>query len=268
MPHSSGGGSHGGGSHGGSHSHSSGSRGRSSGRSVRVGRTYFPGAYRYVRYHDGGMDYIYSNHGTLNQSGRTKLSLGLLLFYVPFIIAGFFLISQTVNIPRKMNVSYTPSVEVIDNTDRISSQDEAVITQSASELYETTGVPVCVVFDENSAWVSHYNSLENYAYDVYVNMYNDEDHWLLVYTDDGIDRQAAESFSDWYFEGMQGNNTDKYLPERLTSKFNEDLNKALVNRSNTMGQAFAIAFDEMRADAGRISFNKRAERSLPPQSHA
>lgn len=251
MPHSSGGGSHSGGSHGGSsHSSSSGSRG-SSGSSIRTSHTYFPGAYRYVRYHDGGMDYVYSNDSSLNKSSRSKLSLLLLLFYVPFIIAGIFMATQSVCVPRKMHMSYSPSVQVVDNTHYVSNEEQALVVDSAKSLYETTGVPICVVFDRNAVWETNYNSLENYAYDLYVNRYDDEDHWLIVYTDDGVDRQDVNNFSDWYFEGMQGDNTDPYLPERITSKFNGDLNRALTDKSNSTGEAFAIAFTNMAENAGK-----------------
>lgn len=249
MPHSSGGGSHSSGSHGGSHSSSSRSGGFSD-RSIRTSHIYFPGAYRYVRYHNGGMDYVYSNDSHLNKSDRSRLSsFLLLLFYVPFIITGIFMGTHAVHEPQKMSVPYAPSVEIVDNTYDVSREEQALIKRSASSLYEATGVPICVVFDRNTVWKTNYTSLENYAYDLYVNKYADEDHWLIVYTDNGVNRQDPDNFSNWYFEGMQGDNTDPYLPERITSQFDDDLNRALTDKNNSTGEAFSIAFTNMKENA-------------------
>ena len=267
MPHSSGGGSHSGGSHGGGGSGGGGSRssrrrrGYANDDSISLkpylqnSPVYFPGAYRYARYHDGDMEYIYSSDSNLNQSGHSKTSLLWLLIYVPFIIMGIFLMSESIHLPKKMESSYSQNVEVIDKTHRVSDQEQSLVEQGASNLFKSTGVPICIVFDNNSSWKPYYRRLENYAYDLYINKYDDEDHWLIVYTDDGVDRQDVNEFSDWYFEGMQGNNTDKYLPEYLTTRFNRNLNRALTDKKNTTGYAFYYALSNMADNASKVAIN-------------
>ena len=254
MPHSSGGGSHSGGSHGGSSGshHSHGSSGFSR-PTPRVRDRYFPGSHRYVRRHDdGAVDYIYSDSASLNKHSRPW---ALLLVYIPFLLIGAFVLGLPFHIPHKMDVSYNPPVVVSDLDDRISRADEQLVMEGAQEVYDATGVPICVRFEDNSDWEGNYDSLEDYAYDVYVNMYDDEDHWLIIYTDD-LDRRSANKYSNWYFEGMQGDNTDKALPANMTETFNDNLYMALLDRKNTTGQAFKIGFHDLAKDVGHISFNK------------
>lgn len=257
MPHSSGGGSSSGGSHGGSSSSGGSFGGHGSGSGTRVSHRSFPGAYRYVGYNnDGERDYIYSNSPSLN---KHRISVVLLLFYIPFIIAGVFLGSRVVHIPSTMKTSYTPTVLVMDEEDMISDSDEKLVEKGAEAVYDATGVPVCVRFESNDVWDGsdkEYVSLQGYAFDTYLNMYNDEDHWLIIYTDNSKALTDANARLDWYFEGMQGDNTDKYLPEKVTSKFNTNLYNALSMHDGNIGQSFEESFESLAKDAKRPFINK------------
>lgn len=243
MPHSSGGGSHGGGSHSSSH-HSSGGGSHSSGSSIRTQNTYFTGSHRYVRYHDGRADYIFSSSSSLNKPASKIGRFLLICFYIPFFAVGIFTATQVVEIPKPLTTHYEKNVDVVDVTDRFTDAEEQELYAELTEFYNQTGIPVTIDTEANQYWQGSYNSLENYAYDLYVNHYSDEDHWLIVYSDDLSDRQTAE-FNDWYFEGMQGYNTDGILTTSVTDKFNQNLNKQLLIKNNTTSQAFIIAFEEL-----------------------
>ena len=251
MPHSSGGGSHSGGSHGGSHSSSSsGSRGGHSG--LRISGNRFPGAYRYVGYRDGRPDYVYSDSPRLNRHG---IRWALLLVYIPFLLGGIYLGSLAIHIPRTMHVTHNPTVAIVDKNDMIPAGDEKLIEEGATEVYNATGVPVCVRFEDNSVWEDSYYSLERYAYDTYLDMYTDEDHWLVIYTDNRTTMDEDGGYLDWYFEGMQGDNTDKYLSESMTSQFNSDLHTMLRTQRGSIGQAFNDSFKNLAKNAKRFSIN-------------
>ena len=250
MPHSSGGGSSSGGSHGGS---SSSSGGHGGGRSSRISHRDFPGAYRYMGYNDGRREYIYSDNPSLN---KHRIHIFVLLFYIPFIIAGAFLSANAIHIPSTMKTSYTPTVLVMDEEDMISDSDEKSVEKGAEAVYKATGVPVCVRFESNDAWGGTYTSLEDYAYDTYLNMYNDEDHWLIIYTDNSKALADTNARLDWYFEGMQGDNTDKYLPGQITSKFNTNLYNALSMHNGNIGQSFEESFESLAKDSKRVFINK------------
>ena len=139
MPHSSGGGSHGGGSHGGSH-HSSHSHGGSGRSSRHVRSTYFPDARRYVYYDHHRPVYVYADH------------------------------------PHKLPQNYDYKIVVEDKANVLGNTAE--LRNSLVAFYNRTGISPAVITVENSDWQGYYSDFENYAYDLYVNHFTDESHWL------------------------------------------------------------------------------------------
>ena len=112
-------------------------------------------------------------------------------------------------------------------------------------FYNRTGISPAVITVENSDWQGYYSDLENYAYDLYVNHFADESHWLIVYsTPDGY--SSSDGFEDWYWEGMQGNDTDDVLTESVTNSFNDELQKNLTARTRyTVSSAISTSFDDL-----------------------
>lgn len=248
MPHSSGGGSHSGGSSGSSGGSSFGSSSSSSSSSYHTSTTYFSGAYKYVKYHDGKADCVYSENPNLNSKGPGPIKYLILLIYIPFIVSGLGIMGQSASMPRRINTYYAEPVTVKDDIDVIN--DEDALKETLYEFYAKTGVPVTIMTKDNEEWKPHYNALEYYAYDLYVNTYKDEDHWLIVYSSDG------SVFNDWYFEGMQGDNTDKVLTKEITGKFNANLYKYLLNRNYSVDNAFIKAFGDIYPDLMKFKINK------------
>ena len=217
MPHSSGGGSHSGGSHSGSHhsSHSHGGSGRSS-RHVRS--TYFPDARRYVYYDHHRPVYVYADYDITEK--RSPLRFLMLLFYLPFILFTFSMFAEAYHHPHKLPQNYDYKIVVEDKANVLGNTAE--LRNSLVAFYNRTGISPAVITVENSDWQGNYSDLENYAYDLYVNHFADESHWLIVYsTPDGY--SSSDGFEDWYWEGMQGNDTDDVLTKSVTNSFNDEL---------------------------------------------
>ena len=238
MPRSSGGGSHSGGSHS-SSSHSS----RRSTPRYRSSRTYFPGSYRYVRYRNNQPEYIYSNDPNMNRK-----SIKSLFIYLPLLaIVGFYL-GSLVHIPHKMETVYENPVEIVDGIAVLGSTGQ--LEDTLSGFYAETGIPVSIVTTDN-AWKAHYDAPDDFAYDLYVDRFKDEDHWLIVYTSD-----QGKEYDDWYFEGMQGDNTTGILSEDITDSFNESLTSYLGNRSlYSVSDAFNKAFSDLTPDVMKVHIN-------------
>ena len=240
MPHSSGGGSHGGGSHGGSH-HSSHSHG-GSGRSARhVRSTYFPDARRYVYYDHHRPVYVYADYDITEK--RSPLRFLMLLFYLPFILFTFSMFAEAYHHPHKLPQNYDYKIVVEDKANVLGNTAE--LRNSLVAFYNRTGISPAVITVENSDWQGIYSDLENYAYDLYVNHFADESHWLIVYsTPDGY--SSSDGFEDWYWEGMQGNDTDDVLTESVTNSFNDELQKNLTARTRyTVSSAISTSFDNL-----------------------
>lgn len=242
MPHSSGGGSHHGGSHHSSHhssSHSGHSGSSSRPRTVRT--TYFVGSRRYVRYRNHQPEYIYADYDVTGKSSKvaTTITLFILCF---FALLGIIMISSAMKGPSKLKGNYgNPGIE--DHLGIFDGNDETRILNSLRDFKEETGITPYVITVFNEEWEDNYYGLENYAYDLYVNMFPDEGHWLIVYSQQM--NAEYDSFVDWYWEGMQGDDTDDIISASMADDFTDLLQKYLTASSRyDVAEAIANAFDE------------------------
>lgn len=287
MPHSSGGGSHSGGSHSGSgFSSSSSSSGGSSAKHIK--HTSFPGARRYVYYENYHPVYVYADYDI--RKGTASGKVWSIIGSAVSLLFGIMLIALCYDKPQKMDTSPSYHCEIKDTAGVIDDMDK--VQNAIVDFYDETGIPVeimtvnnedwqgsyskleefaydmyvtefddeehwlvafynrtgispAVITVENSDWQGVYSDLENYAYDLYVNHFADESHWLIVYsTPDGY--SSSDGFEDWYWEGMQGNDTDDVLTKSVTNSFNDELQKNLTARTRyTVSSAISTSFDDL-----------------------
>lgn len=218
MPHSSGGGSHSGGSHSGSgFSSSSSSSGGSSAKHIK--HTSFPGARRYVYYENYRPVYVYADYDI--RKGTASGKFFSILGSAVSLLFGIMLLAMCYDKPQKMDTSPSYSCEIVDCAGVI---DDADMVQSAiDDFYDETGIPVEVMTVNNEDWQGSYSKLEDFAYDMYVT-----------------------EFEDWYWEGMQGNDTDDILTKSVTNSFNDELQKNLTARTRyTVSSAISTSFDDL-----------------------
>ncbi len=233
MPHSSGGGSHSGGGHSSSGSHSGGRSysggGRSYGykRNTRISRNYFLGSARYVYYKNNRPNYFYANCYIDNIRQPSIFSkIFTTLTILPFIILGIIMLKLSIKIPKKLYQDKPYEIIIQDNANVLG--DTANLKETLQNFYKKTGIAPAIITVNNENWERYYNSLENYAYDLYVNNFADEEHWLIVYSEPVTPNII---FNDWYWEGMQGNDTDSILTGKKTYMFNQNMQKYLTSSS-------------------------------------
>lgn len=234
MPHSSGGGSSSGGSYSGSDSSSSFSSSNSSGESessMRCSHTYFSGARRFVGYRNGIEDIVYSNYDITKPV--SKLRYLFLLIYIPFIAVGIFLLTQAVHIPHKLDLPSNSEVAIIDNYDVFDETSDLV--QTLEDFRDQTGITVSIFTTQKDEWRGRFGSLERFAYSTYLNNFDDEKHWIFVYSND----------LDWGWEGMQGDDTDDILTDDVTNLFNSNLNNYFYIDEYSVADAFTMAFNDI-----------------------
>lgn len=237
MPHSSGGGSHGGGSHHSSH-RSSSHRSGSSVSSRRVQNTYFPGARRFVYLHRGTPTYVFADHDITQK--RSPLRFLMLLFYLPFFFAISFMVKDTIVPPKKLTPNYNTDIIIRDEINVLDNTES--LKRSLKAFYDKTGIAPAVFTVSNEDWLGRYSDLESYAYDLYVNAFSDEKHWLIVYSEP---TEPDPEYVDWYWEGMQGNETDYILTSDRTDSFNSSLQRYFTTKSISVCDAISRAFDEL-----------------------
>lgn len=242
MPHSFGGGS----SHGGSHHSSFSSSSSSSYHSApktHIRSSYFPGSRVYVRYVNRRPTYMYSD-GDINSSGVNWIAVVVLIVMVLF---GALALFGSVNKPTKLTWDDVDSTEVdiVDNAGII--DDKTSLRKCLEDFRDYTGVIPSILTVSNSDWMSSYPDLEQYAYNMYVYQYSDEKHWLIVYSEDS---NSYDMFGDWYWEGMQGDDTDGIITESVANAFTDTLhNNFLASNRYTKTQAIVDAFNSIREPA-------------------
>ncbi len=241
MPHSSGGGSHGGGFHsGGFHSSGSGAG------SKHISKSYYPGSSAFVRYHNGKTDVVYSDRDiTKVKKSEYTVVIGVILFITLFMsmffVKAYKSVFKTVLPPKKLNTDYNTAI-VIDDTLGIIS-DEDTMKKNFEKFFGYTGITPSVHTVTDERWSSSYSSLKDYAYDYYVTHFDDEKHWLIVYSKP---ESPIPGFDDWSWEGMQGNDTDGIINEITATDFNSRLHNYLLNDSKyTFEDAINKAFEEI-----------------------
>jgi hypothetical protein len=231
MPHSSGGGSHGGGSHGSSHG---GSRGGGS-RGPTISRGRFPGSTRYVYYRRGEPKYFYADRSF--KPGIQWGRLLLILFYLPFLFVLVPAVAKNIPIAKK---NYDHNIVISDEADVIN--DEQALYDSLERFMKKTGVTPSVVTVYNDVWSKR--TLEEYAYDRYLSEFNDEMHWLIVYSQDSY---PSGSYIDWHWEGMQGDDTDNILTTAAVARFTNDFHSRLQSDDRDVGAQLIASFDQLTA---------------------
>ncbi len=206
MPHSSGGGSHSGGgysSSGSSYSHSGSSSSRSysdnssyssySGSSGTGASSYqkpntmktakFSGAKRYVYFEDSKPVYVWANYD-ITKPIKTRKKITKFLVFMAFWLTGLL---GSIHHPLKLfwteeelAATDVRNPVIIDNANVLG--ETASLKSALSDFYKTTGICASVITAEDSKWINNYTALEHYAYDVYVNTFDDEKHWLILYS--------------------------------------------------------------------------------------
>lgn len=202
---------------------------------------YWEGMQGYVYYDHHRPVYVYADYDITEK--RSPLRFLMLLFYLPFILFTFSMFAEAYHHPHKLPQNYDYKIVVEDKANVLGNTAE--LRNSLVAFYNRTGISPAVITVENSDWQGVYSDLENYAYDLYVNHFADESHWLIVYsTPDGY--SSSDGFEDWYWEGMQGNDTDDVLTKSVTNSFNDELQKNLTARTRyTVSSAISTSFDDL-----------------------
>lgn len=237
MARSGGGGSRGGGSRGGGSR--GGSRGGRSGR--RTSRTRFPGAmrYSYIDRH-GNTQYIYTDRPMRKQSVFSLIfSLIILIpFIFPIFIMGRSVIPNFLPPkPIESHISYetkyiTDTIDVIDN--------EREVTEALKDFHKKTGICPHILTLSHDDWI-RYDSLENYSLEKYYDMFYDEEHFLLVYSEYYYE---DDDYLDWMWECIIGDDTIKILSDSKMNKFNDDFYEELSRSSTPLSDDLIAMFSD------------------------
>jgi hypothetical protein len=235
MPHSSGGGSSSGGFHSGS----------SENNSYRSSRTYFVGSSLYFFYdRKNNMHSMYSNQTPEKMKKNNIMSIIFLSIFLIFIAVVTFFV--TYRNPKKIDLGSYNNTEIVimdENNFLNDFENKQKLESSLLSFKENTGITPRIVFISNDIWKERNTNLEDYSYDRYLRLFKDESHWLIVYSS-----KLNTNKSDWYFEGMQGNDTDSIISDYYANSFTKHLHNNLKEDKLSVCDSIADSFDFINKD--------------------
>ncbi len=259
MPSSSGGGFGGGGSFGGGgFNFSGGSRG-SNGQPIHTVSTRpFAGATRYSYINRHGVICVFYSMGKPKRMNSTaSLIVTGVIILIGLIIAGFTIRSI---IPKKIPAYLCDKTEInyIDNAGIV---DKDAIDTAFNNFYEQTGIQPFLYTLKAEDFPSKYSSitkdtLEDYAYNLYLSKFKDEGHWLLVFVDFG-DKSPYFGWVD-----MAGDNTRNIISDSFFKKFQNDMQVKLNTQSKLDSPAYSKAIAESVDNTLTYAFNYTGEKIM------
>ena len=243
MPHSSGGG-HGGGGHGGGFH---GGHGGSGSSAPRLYRSYRPGYHRYSYMLGGRTRYVYGDDSFLKRNPFSRC-IGFWLSLIICLLMPGIMFGLDSEHSAHLSMKGTHDVKILDSASVFTDAEEAQLYSECEKFYAKSDISITVLTVKNNAWYFN-GSLEQYAYNTYVTKFGtDETRWLIVYsTPDTPDGK-------WYWEGMQGDNTDDRLTEARANKFNKDFQKRL-EKGEAPGTALAASISSLTGYIDKFVIN-------------
>ena len=212
---------------------------------LKTSKTYFPGAKTFFCYNeDNKPEFLYANKDITKEGSNAKGLLWLILFVPLAILIGAGIFYLMFDIPVKLGPYPDTKLIIDDRAGVLSAKEEDSIRDKFEVFRYKTNITPAIITVNNEDWQGHYTILENYAYDLYVNTFDDECHWLFVYSEP---KDKSSGQSDWYWEGMQGTDTDKILTASKTTKFNNNVQRNLLKEDCTTGEAFSEAVNDLSA---------------------
>lgn len=232
MPHSSGGGS-------------GGSGGSGSFGSKKFGSRYYPGSHRYV-YYDllaRSLSYYFSDTEYTKNYAESRKKRSSAISFFCILIGLLVMLAYIPFKPKKIKTNYDTTITIQDDAHVLSGDDKRVLERSFAGFLETTGITPAFLSVNIEDWADRYSSLDQYAYDAYLDRFKDEKHWLIVYSPD-------RNSDIWYWEGMIGNDCSRVITSGHQKEFTRKVQSGLEDSSAyTVGGAISSAFDKTGSNA-------------------
>ena len=158
-----------------------------------IRRRFYKGAKRYSYVDKNGVKKSFYCQGDLDNydTSYLKLPFAACIFFIlgmlfdPQMKPGFFRAQKLPN----------PCSEIVIEDRMNVIEDSQQLLEDLTVFYEKTGVTPGVVTVADFDWSERYENLEDYAMDQYYALYEDEVHWLIVYSAPLNEEGKPRSFS-------------------------------------------------------------------------
>lgn len=242
--------SHGGGSSGGGGSFGGGGGFRSSGsgnsQTKYSKNKPFRGARRYYYVNAMGVTHSFYYAGVPKKRSLTSVIIPPILFVLVGIVMATIIFTMVIPAKLKPSKCTFSGVYISDQDDLFSDREEELLKESFKAFYDKTGIEPYLYAFESSNLPSKYGSetnqkaMEDYAYDIYVNTFPDEGHFMILYSE----TRNSDEITDWIWVDMAGDDTNDLIDDSAFVDFQSSMQRYLRNDSIPNGEAIAKSFDE------------------------
>ena len=216
---------------------------------MRYGNRYYPGANRYVYYRAGMPQYYFSDQPFTLQNARSEKIRMFFTSLISAILAVIFGISGFNSIPQKVKTDYNTEILISDAARLLTDADESDMNEAFLAFQNKTGVTPAFFTINIKELKTKGGNLHDYAYRLYIDTFDDEKHWLVVYCIDNVEKS-------WSWEGMIGDDCGSIITTDLENEFTKQLQSSLKSGSKTLSASVIDAFNQIGQKAGKVSGNK------------
>lgn len=216
---------------------------------MRYGKRYYPGANRYVYYRSGMPQYYFSDRPFTLQEARSEKIRMFFTSLISAILAVIFGISGYNSIPQKVKTDYNTEILISDEARLLTAAEEAEMNEAFLDFQNKTGVTPAFFTINIKELKLMGGNLHDYAYKLYIDRFNDEKHWLVVYCVDNVEKV-------WSWEGMIGDDCGRMITTDLENEFTKQLQRNLKSDSKTLSDSVIDAFSQIGQQARKVSGKK------------
>ncbi len=216
---------------------------------MRFGNRYYRGANRYVYYRSGMPQYYFSDRPYTLQNAKSEKIKMFFSSLISAILAVIFGISGYNSIPQKVKTDYNTEILINDAAGLLSGTEETDMKEAFLSFQSKTGVTPAFFTINIEELRTKGRDLHNYAYNLYINTFDDEKHWLIVYCSDNAEQT-------WSWEGMIGDDCGSMITADLENQFTKHLQSGLTSNSKTLSASVIEAFTQVGQQSGKIPGKK------------
>ncbi len=189
----------------------------------------------------------------------------LIIFMIPFILPvfiGIAVIFTNIGNEKISTDKYDAGTFIEDNAGVLG--DTSELENAMDDFLDKSGVSAAVVTIDNRVWQEGrsytnnpdlylngpYTDIEQYASDLYNDMFDDEYHILVVYS---TNTEIIDS-ENWYYELIAGSKIDSSIPDSDIEEFDVNLYANLLNVTQNPSDALTDSFYTFTDDLSYVKF--------------
>ena len=216
---------------------------------MRFGNRFYPGANRYVYYRNGNPQYNFSDRPYTPETVKKGKIRTIISNIISLIWSVILIVFGVLSLPQKVQLDYNTEIVINDSARLLTDAEEAEMEEVFCAFQDKTGVTPAFFTINIKELKTRGENLHDYAYNLYINTFEDEKHWLVVYCKDNVEQT-------WSWEGMIGDDCRSIITTDLENEFTKQMQKNLRNDSMTLSAAVMDTFDQIGKKAGKISGSK------------